>query len=741
MLLVRFFDSSFASNVARNRLITGQVDPPQEPWYFGLLVKAIGYVLEVASLHPPKPSETWKRIEAVRTPPPIPERQLSGPQTPPPVVRCVDPLSNEERAEVYRLYRTHSAMLGFFPQGAMDGLVRDGTVLVAVAGPEILGYLAYRVSGASAKVVHLCVSSEHRGSGVGRALCEELFRETRHLQDVRLYCREDYLLNSFWPRLGFVFSGEKLGRGKEGKRLFLWVRRNETQPLFAALDAASRANRLTAAVDANVFFDFDRSDDRAHESKGLLADWLTDEVVICLTAEILNEISRHGDSDLRLKRRGQVVEFTVLQGTPEAFTRALESIRSVLSTPEDLRDESDRRQLAHAVAERAAYFITRDGVLLEHSAAIRERVGIEVLRPTDFLVRLHAVSSVGYEPVRLVGTHVTTSRVTREADLLPFQHFAHGEPKARWYQRVRTALADPHRFETQLVSADGNPLVAYSVEITSDVVHLHMLRAHRDPLASTLLRRVVAETIARATTKTPTRVVCSDGGDRVVEAALYELGFVRNRDSFERFAWRTVLDSSRLTVEACGIVDVAAPPIELEKNCWPLKLSGANISSYVVPIRPHWAAQLFDARLAEGDLFGAKLETALALENVYYSSSSVAIPVGARILWYVSDTVKEIRACSISLGSVRAPARDLFRQFRRLGIYRWQDLMRKTGENPDQLMHGYRFAFTERFEKSVKWSEFQEILASHTGHGNPVAGPVRLPEQVFLDVYRTATGH
>ena len=667
--------------------------------------------------------------------------QLPVNQAPEFVVRCLDPLSDDERAQVLRLYRSHSATLGFFPQGAMDALARDGTVLVAVEGTLVVGYLAYRLSGPSAKVVHLCVSNDHRGRGLARALANELFRETSHAQDVRLYCREDYPLTRFWPRLGFVFSGEKVGRGKDGKRLFLWARRNATQPLLAAVDAASRANRRTAVVDANVFFDFDSTDDRAQESKALLADWLTDEVVICVTAEINNEISRHDDSDLRLRRRGQVVEFTVLQALPDQFGRALAVIESILPDAKDASDESDRRQLAHAVAEGAAYFITRDAVLLDYAAALRVQTNIEVLRPTDFLIRLHGSSSEGYEPVRLVGTSVTVARASREADLLPFQRCALGESKAAWYQRVRTALAEPNRFETYVLSVDSTPLLAYSVELTPREVHLHMLRAHRDVLTPTLLRRVISETIARVQTTAPTRVRCSDWREPVVESALNALGFARAGDSLERVTWGTVLDSATLPVMGLGILDSSLVPSELEQKCWPLKVTGAGIPCFVVPIRPFWAGQLFDSQLAEGDLFGAKPETALALENVYYSASHLSIAAGARILWYVSDPVMQIRACSISLGSVRAAARDLFRQFRRLGIYRWQEMMKAANGRPDQLMHAYRFGFTERFESPIRWSALQQNLVIHCGHGNPLVGPVRIPEQVFFDVYRAATGH
>lgn len=656
-------------------------------------------------------------------------------------IRRLDPLTSE-RAQVLRLYRANSATLGFFPQGALDEFVDEGCVLVALDDGGLLGYLAYRICADSAKIVHLCVDSEQRGRGVARGLAEELFRETATVQDVRLLCREDYPLTEFWPRLGFVCANEKAGRSKSGKKLFLWVRRNgELPPLLAAIDAASRANKKTAVVDANVFYDFGETDDRSQESKGLLADWLTDDVVICLTAEIKNEISRHPDSEFRIRRRGQVEDFTVLEATADKLKPALTLIETLLPPANGAADESDRRQLAHAIAEEAEFFITRDQTVLDHAESLRVEAAIEVLRPTDFLVRLHSQNGERYAPARLVGTSVTETRASSEAQLASFQRFASSESKARWLQLIRPILTQPQRFETNLVSWQGSAHAAYSVDVTSSSVCIPLLRAHRDPRAPTVLRRILAEILLRAQTNAPATVVCEDVGDPVVHSALEDVGFVLRDGRYEKWTMRAVVDISQ--VEA--LVPTLAPqagsgPDLIERRCWPLKTRGSNIPAYLIPIRPHWAAQLFDSDLASRDLFGARLETALALENVYYSSSMIDIPAGVRVLWYVSDPVQAVRAASISLGTVRAPARLLFRQFSRLGIYSWADLMRKAKGQPDQPLNAYRFAYTERFPRPVPLGEFQAILHQQIGHGNPLAGPVRLSEQVFLDVYRAATG-
>lgn len=656
------------------------------------------------------------------------------------LVRPLDPRSTE-LDQVLRLYRANKATLGFLPKGALDEFVEEGCVLVALVEQVVVGYLAYRISGSSAKIVHLCVDSDARGTGVAQALANELFRDTATLQDIRLLCRADYELTDFWPRLGFVCVNEKPGRSKAGKALFLWVRRTANQPpLLAAMEAVNRANRRMAAVDANVFYDFDGSDERSQESQSLLADWLADDVMICVTAEIRNEISRHSDGDIRARRRRQIDEFTTLEATADRLDEALGLVAMVLPAARDASDQSDRRQLAHAIAERADFFITRDQTLLTNADALRAQAAIAVLRPTDFLVQLHAQTSDRYAPARLVGSSVIEVPVRAEAELATFQRFAQAETKAQWLNRMRPVLSEPHRFETRVVSWGGEARAVYAVERTQSGISIPILRGHRDARTPTVLRRLLAELLVRAQIKNTAVLCCDDLGDPTVESALADVGFVRRGARYEKWTMRGVVAAPQLLERLPKAAFDGLALDSTERTFWPLKIRGADVPSFVVPIWPYWASQLFDADLASRDLFGARLETALALENVYYSSSSIVLPEGARILWYVSDTEQSIRAASISLGTIRGTAKQLFRRFSRLGVYAWQDLMKKASGDPDKQLLAYRFAYTERLSRPVSWADVQAILQQHTGRGNPFAGPTRVPEQVFFDVYRAATG-
>ena len=84
---------------------------------------------------------------------------------------------------------------------------------------------------------------------------------------------------------------------------------------------------------------------------------------------------------------------------------ALKKVDQTLPTASKESDRSDRRQLAHAVAKGAEFFVTRDEALLDRADALRAAVGIEVLRPADLLVRVYADQIPhGYARARRVGT-------------------------------------------------------------------------------------------------------------------------------------------------------------------------------------------------------------------------------------------------------------------------------------------------------------------------------------------------
>jgi GNAT superfamily N-acetyltransferase len=260
------------------------------------------------------------------------------------------PVGSDLLDQVWELYRQNASTLGFLPRGAMDEFAHAGHVLAATRGDALLGYAAWRRSRGDAVLVHLCVAEADRGAGCSEALLQRMVDLCRKDAAIRLRCRRDYVAaNKVWPQLGFVVTGESVGRGADQAALIEWRRVNDDHsPLLAAIRGATPQASQVVAIDANVFFDLMDPEAAHHdESRALFADWL-DDVDICVTQELPNEILRQADDGRRAAGFAALRRYRQIGVHPDSLDGCLREIASVLPPPVTESDRSDRRQLVHA---------------------------------------------------------------------------------------------------------------------------------------------------------------------------------------------------------------------------------------------------------------------------------------------------------------------------------------------------------------------------------------------------------
>lgn len=650
---------------------------------------------------------------------------------------------------VWQLYRKNSGTLGFLPRGAFDEFAQAGCMASATSGPELVGYTAWRRSRREAIIVHLCVAEAFRGGAGSDCLLKYIFEQCRDDAVIRLRCRKDYAsANKLWPRHGFAADREVAGRGADSAPLLEWRRINQDDaPLLSAIRASSKASYVVA-LDANVFFDLmDPASVHRHESQVLLADWLPD-VNVCVTRELCNEISRQANLQRRKEANVFRGRFDELWGPADSLAGAVETISRVLPDPVSESDESDRRQLAHAWLGGAGYFATRDEALLDHRTDLHAITGMRILRPSEVVAAVRGdFPGRDYAPVRLHGTKIVRKAAT-EADLLPFQNFASREPKSAWLAGIRAALVAKNRCAVEVIGEAGHsPRVAIAVEeLAPTALHIRFLRALSGPLTGTLLRRALADVVESARASAWTSITIDDPGEGEVRDALVDLGFESASDrrwtrhslfalsDIEGVRWQI---QSRIP-SASEAANLSAS--ELEARYWPVKVTGSGIPCFIVPIQSYWAAALFDRDLAARELFDVPLRPALALENVYFSASRVSIPAGSRILWYVSRDVGAVRAASTCLGTATGPATLLSRQHHHLGVYGWREILDAAGGDENRGLRAYRFARTELMIRPLAWNRLKELIVKHTGTRNTLVSPLKVPEALFVDVYREGMG-
>ena len=686
--------------------------------------------------------------------------------------------------DVKRLWRSNSDWLGFYPGGAFLDRARRRQIIVALKDKVCCGYLIYfRAERRKVRLTHLCVKDVHRGEGVARGLIEALRNSTKDDLGISLYCRRDFPTWSFWPKLGFVALDQKQGKGRDGTELTYYWLPNPQANLFGLL-GPSDDGRLDVVLDANVFYDLDDpTRNGAEESQGIVADWLRPLVRLCITDELFNEIQRQPDQLRRSERLKAAKTFDHLECTAEDFQTIETEVRGLVGEPKNERDAADIRQLARAVASEATVFVTRDETLLGRSEEFYTAYGLSVVRPSQLIGQFEELRNErAYQLERLAGTKIRKSRVSGKHGGLAssFQDMRSGEKKRQLEQKLALFLSSPARYECFVVADDSRdpgqpvPITCYALEnAPGRVCKIPLFRLSASirstRMASTLFRTLMASIIEHACRSESKAVVFEEpNADPTWVEALRDMGFVPMGSAWVKLSLRVVdtpnsisrvirstLSEANLSCdELVRVADsltgesILNDPVvasEVEHLLWPAKILGCGIPNYIVPIRPGWATDLFDSGLAARMLWAADSELALNPESVYYRSArnSPFRPFG-RLLWYVSQGKNDpetmrIRACSRLSDVIVGPARDLFREFRRLGVYAWKDVLKTAKDNPEGRIMALRFDDTELFPNTLRWDDFQQVLAHHKAKTN-IQSPVEIPEVALVELYRRGFG-
>jgi hypothetical protein len=134
-------------------------------------------------------------------------------------------------------------------------------------------------------------------------------------------------------------------------------------------------------------------------------------------------------------------------------------------------------------------------------------------------------------------------------------------------------------------------------------------------------------------------------------------------------------------------------------------------------------------------------------ENIYYRryryEGQVRSP--ARILWYVTKSQHQknsmqLKACSALDEIIIGKAKDLFRNFQRLGIYEWTDIMRDTSNNPNHSLMALRFNNSEIFRYPIGLQSFLETVKREDGKSLCLQSPQTISAKSFAILYSKGMG-
>lgn len=654
---------------------------------------------------------------------------------------------------VLALWRTNREWLGFLPTQGFTDRTEKGTLLAAIRGTTVVGYVLYDLPRDVVKVVHLCVAERQRGAGIARALIDEISARHRDRRGIELACRRDFPANSAWPHLGFVARRERPGRGKAHLPLTIWFRDHGHRDLFTFVPGTDPSDRLAVVLDHNIVIDLVSRRGEATESIHLEDSWLTEYVVLCITEEVDQEINKCEEASLRERMRRGLHRFQRLPAPPGG-AHGWEELVVGVEAAAPQADPADHRHLARAMAGGASYFISRDGRINEAKKEILAATGVQVMRPEELIAHVDRLrAQERYEPTALHATSVSIRAVVgNEAEFVRrFQNYSESEHKKDLESELRKALAEPTVYDALTVTDAAGVLVGGILRRRrEDTIEVDVMRVGSSDRMGYAVARQLAflQRQEAARSGRPGRVLVLDRHLSLpVRYALELEGYEHTSEGW--------VSEVRLGAQAIGgltevmnargkdAIELAAA---LERTRWPMKVTGAGLPTFVVPIRPPWAGQLFDSTLAAHTLFGRQLGLGLSREHVYYrkprNANGIAPP--ARLLWYVSG-----KTAGQSEGSIRAVSQlaevvvgrplTVYQRFARLGVYDAEQVRKTVDENGEVM--ALRFTDTELFARPIPLSKIRSIAQRDGANFTAPQSPRPIDERLFERLYREASAY
>ncbi len=679
------------------------------------------------------------------------------------IIKLINKIASKDFKDAVELGDRNSKTLGFLPYVAFEKYAKQGQLIGAFnkSTNELLGYLLYRISYNKVTIVHLCINETKRNNKTANKLVDFLKKNTKQYEGIKLSCRNDYGIDKVWEKFNFVPIKEKIGRSKKGLPLTVWWFPHYQNNLFTQISEYELNNKIVAVIDMNVFLDI--KGEREEESLALKSDWLLSEAILYYTREIHNEINKAKTSDLKQSSRKLLSYFEELPFKDEdEFFKILEELNNEFPLKHK-NDKSDLNHLAYSISGGAQFFITRDDELLKNSTFFN-KYGLTIYRPSDFITHLDENIQVSkYKPQSLIGTSINSKRVTtKNIDFFTEIFLKPNERKNHFQKIIRNSLSQPNKFELITISKKDLLLAFIIFDRTSEnKLKIPVFRFLNSSLRITLTKHLLFKSILTSINENRTFIEITEKQlEDDIKIAIQEARFIKLNNNWQKVNFKGILNSTNLlskinqetktkniithinsNIENTENVSEFIKKYNYERYLSPLKIKDLEIPSYIIPIKPHWAEQLFNDRSEEKlALFEPEYELLLNRENVYYRSATPKIiNAPARILWYLSEnkTTREkgsiIAASYIDEIFIDKPKK-LFKQFEKLGVYKWKDIS-DAARKKDKIM-AFVFSDTELLKKPISLKKISNIFNILENKKFMIVAPTKIKTETYLAAYK-----
>lgn len=672
--------------------------------------------------------------------------------------------NNQFFQDVVCLGKKHSATLGFMPDGGFEDHAKKECIIIAHDNSELYGYLMFRIVKSSSRIsiVHLCVNETHRGKNISSELLDKLRSKYENtFAGIALSCRKDYIhASALWERYGFHCRQTIRSRSISENYLNIWWYDFNKQDLFSV--AVNSSSKIKAILDANIIFklrDNHLQYDALENPRGLVADWLADEVDYFYAPEILNEINRDADKVRANKTRKFLGNFIEAKHDVEKRKAVAEELKEIIKGRTD-NDNSDRIHLATCIVSSVPYFITQDTGILDNREKIDKKFNIQIFSPHEFIIEVdQLLNKEEYSPARLEGVtfHTIAKVSSNELDFCidKFLMKDSSEKKAA-FKSIVYGEASTTDGKIKVIKSGDDPIAFFAYSATSTALSVPFIRLINTEYTQTLFMQIISDIINKSINNRLNIIYLKETylteNQRLV---ISKLGFEHENNTWRKYVYNQITDSSELenlpNLSSGKIKDLILATVntkteqvllEIERKLFPLKILDLDIPCYIIPIKALWAGQLFDPYISGATLFGAMPNKLWNVENVYYRHTKPITEIApARILWYVSDDKNIVRSKSIVATSyldevITDKPKKVFSQNKHYGIYEWEDVYGLCDKIIDTEIRALKFSRTEVFIHQVSLDSITRIFEENGRKRNTFASPVKVDFNIFNQIYQ-----
>ncbi|MBC6108994.1 GNAT family N-acetyltransferase [Pedobacter fastidiosus] len=675
--------------------------------------------------------------------------------------------------DILRIWGPNRQTLGLMPKDAFKESIAKKWVLICKEEDSTVGYLQFRFTNRTQilSIVHLCVEKEYRGKGYPELMVNKLVSEFRsQARGIKLNCRSDYKkAEAFWNRYGFQPKSKQPSRGNNRSiELITWWYNFGVNDLFST----NQNHKVKAILDLNILAKIMEpalNDNTKEQIAELINDWIATEVEYYYASETINELFRDKINSRQEKTKQFLKDFTELNIDKSSLKDIERELLSIYPGKTD-NHISDRRQISEAVLSGFPYFITLDAGILKNSKKILEKYPLKIVEPFQFSAEIDfSINAMDYYPNQLSANNFSVSKLNpQDRDGLEslFLNTSGGERKSIFKTSLDGVIAKSTG--CVMVIKEGMSIVSIvGYHLEDDYIQVPLIRTKQYTLRQTIFMQNINDLVKLASDNNKSFLALTDHHITSVEAQiLQDYGFFEIDQKWIRGVkkgFSTIeqlkqdlsvflkeipqLRNFLINIEDNKNDQYNLNMLSLEKALWPLKIIDAEIPCFIIPIKPHYARELFDTKAAKAELFGVQPKLIWNKENVYYRNVSPNVEkFPARILWYASDSQHSPRSkgivCSSYLNEVViGGAKEVFKKYERFGVYSWEkDIMPLAKNVIDKNIKILRFSDSESFQKIVTLKEIKRILSENGEKDNNFQSPMKIKNTTFMEIYALGKG-